>query len=114
MLENAEETSLGQKNGANKQYRYGNLHIREYDDKFLVHMDKIDPRKDPLGHLVVDAPEVLIGLACAVFGGGKIASTLFKNNNSKSKSTLTGLLSSVAIGYLGYVTSKKIKELSGE
>ena len=44
MLEEAEETFLGQKNGAKKQYRYGNLHIREYDDKFLVHTDKIDPR----------------------------------------------------------------------
>jgi len=28
MLEGAEETVLGQKNGAKKQYRYGNLHIR--------------------------------------------------------------------------------------
>ncbi|MGI0064728.1 MAG: hypothetical protein ACREAL_07660, partial [Nitrosopumilaceae archaeon] len=53
MLEKAEETSLGQKNGAKKQYRYGNLHIREYDDKFLVHMDKVDPRENPLGHLVL-------------------------------------------------------------
>ena len=47
MLEGAEETFLGQKNGADKQYRYGNLHIREYPDKFLVHNDKVDPRKDP-------------------------------------------------------------------
>ena len=56
MLEEAEETILGQKNGAVKQYRYGNLHIREYPDKFLVHNDRIDPRKDPIGHLVYDAP----------------------------------------------------------
>ena len=63
MLNRAEETFLGKKNGAKKQYRYGNLHIREYEDKFLVHTDKIDPRKDPLGHLVFDAPEVLVGLA---------------------------------------------------
>jgi len=69
MLEEAEETILGQKNGAQKQYRYGNLHIREYDDKFLVHTDKIDPRVNPLGHLVHDAPEVLIGLACGIFTG---------------------------------------------
>jgi len=34
ILEKAQETSLGHKNGAKKQYRYGNLHIREYDDKF--------------------------------------------------------------------------------
>jgi len=74
ILEKAEETSLGQKNGAKKQYRYGNLHIREYDDKFLVHMDKVDPRKNPLNHLVSDAPEILVGLASAVIGGSKAAS----------------------------------------
>ena len=76
MLEKAEETSLGQKNGANKQYRYGNLHIREYDDKFLIHTDKVDPREDPLGHLIHDAPEFLVGLACATIGGTKINSSL--------------------------------------
>ena len=39
MLDGVEETKLGQKRLANKQYRYGNLHIREYDDKYIVHMD---------------------------------------------------------------------------
>jgi len=113
MLEEAEETKLGQKNGADKQYRYGNLHIREYEDKYMVHMDKIDPRKDPLGHLVRDAPEVLIGLASAFFGGKKIASQLYKmQKNSKlakDTSLLGGLLASLALGYLGYSLTKKIK-----
>lgn len=109
MPEKAELTSLGQKNGANKQYRFGNLHIREYDDKFLVHTDKIDPRKDPLGHLIHDAPEVLVGLACAAFGGSKVASNIFKNNNSKKHSTLAGLAASVLAGYIGYSVTKKIK-----
>ncbi|TLX68028.1 MAG: hypothetical protein E6L00_03220 [Thaumarchaeota archaeon] len=113
MLEEAEETKLGQKNGADKQYRYGNLHIREYEDKYMVHMDKIDPRKDPLGHLVRDAPEVLIGLASAFFGGKKVASQLYKmQKNSKlakDTSLLGGLLASLALGYLGYSLTKKIK-----
>jgi hypothetical protein len=109
MLEQAEETKLGQKNGANKQYRYGNLHIREYDDKYLIHMDKVDPRKDPIGHLIFDAPEVLIGLATAAIGGKKIASQIYKNQKSKSFSLITGLLSSVALGYAGYSLTKKIK-----
>ena len=108
MLAGAEETVLGEKNGAKKQYRYGNLHIREYDDKFLVHTDRVDPRKNPLGHLVFDAPEVLIGLACAVFGGSQIAKSLQNKNKSKS-SAVAGLLSSVISGYVGYMTSKKIK-----
>lgn len=109
MIGGAEETILGQKNGALKQYRYGNLHIREYDDKFLVHADKIDPRKDPVGHLVYDAPEVLIGLACAIFGGTKIAKSVF-NNNSKKLSLTSGLVSSIISGYIGYVASKKVKD----
>ena len=109
MLDDAEETTLGQKNGAKKQYRYGKLHIREYDDKYLVHMDKVDPRKDPVGHLIFDAPEVLIGLATAAIGGEKIASKIYKNKKSKSLSLFTGFLSSVALGCAGYSLAKKIK-----
>jgi hypothetical protein len=108
MLEEAEETFLGQKNGAEKQYRYGNLHIREYDDKFLVHNDRIDPRKDPVGHLVYDAPEVLIGLACAIFGGSQIAKKVM-NTNSKKLTFTSGLFSSIIFGYVGYLATKKIK-----
>jgi len=109
MLEEAEETILGQKNGAQKQYRYGNLHIREYDDKFLVHTDKIDPRVNPLGHLVHDAPEVLIGLACGIFTGINSAKN-FSKNNSKKISLANVLSSSIMSGYLAYTTTKKIKK----
>ena len=105
MLEKAEETILGQKNGADKQYRYGNLHIREYHDKFLVHTDRVDPREDPVGHLVHDAPEVLIGLACAAFTGLQIAKKL----RSKKSSLASGIVFPIVFGYLGYVGTKKIK-----
>jgi len=114
MLEEAEETKLGQKKDANMQYRYGNLHIREYDDKYLLHMDKIDPRKNPLGHLVFDAPEVLVGLATAAFGGRNIASHVYKmqknSNEARGISLITGFLASVALGYLGYSLTKAIKK----
>ena len=107
MLEEAEETILGQKNGAKKQYRYGNLHIREYDDKFLVHTDKIDPRVNPLGHLIHDAPEVLIGIACGIFSGVHTAKK-FSNSNKISLANI--LASSLMSGYLAYTTTKKIKK----
>ena len=114
MLEEAEETKLGQKKDANKQYRYGNLHIREYDDKYLLHMDKIDPRKNPFGHLVFDAPEVLVGLATAAFGGRNIASHVYKmqknSNEARGISLITGFLASVALGYLGYSLTKALKK----
>ena len=114
ILEKAEETFLGQKNGAKKQYRYGNLHIREYDDKFLVHMDKIDPRENPIGHLVQDSPEILVGLASAAIGGAKVASYIYKNQKNsifvKQSSVISGLISSLTFGYLGYSISKRIKK----
>ena len=50
------QTALGSKKGAVRQYRYGNLHIRDYDTHYTVHMDRVDPQKNPLGHLLVDAP----------------------------------------------------------
>lgn len=114
MLENAEETNLGQKNGAIRQFRYGNLHIREYEDKYLVHMDKVDPRNDPVGHLVHDAPEFLIGLASAYFGGKKIAAEVYKRQRNKPFAAIgagvAGLLGSVVAGYLGYSVVKKLKD----
>lgn len=113
MLEKAEETLLGHKNDAIKQYRYGNLHIREYGDKYLVHTDKVDPRKNPFGHLALDAPEYLVGLASGVLGGAKVASYLYKNSKKTKKdkqiSTAAGIISSLAIGYVGYRLAKKIK-----
>src|ERR671911_1635835 len=63
------ETNLGSKNGAEKQYRYGTLHIREYENYYSVHMDKVDPRINPLGHLLKDAPEYIIcGIMASTIG----------------------------------------------
>ena len=113
MLEEAEETPLGQKNDAIRQYRYGNLHIREYDDKYLVHVDNVDPRKDPFGHLVLDAPEVSIGVVSALLGGKKVASEVYKLQKNlpfaKGTSLLAGFLASMATWYLGYSFVKKLK-----
>ena len=114
MLEGAKETKLGDKKGAKKQYRYGNLHIREYDDKFTVHLDKVDPRKNPLGHLLIDAPEVLIGLAGAAIGGLAIGAYIYKTKKDsplkKPQSIIFGLAASLVTGYTSYVISKKLKE----
>lgn len=109
MLERAEETELGQKNGAKRQFRYGNLHIREYDDKFLIHSDKIDPRKDPLGHLILDAPEILIGIACSIFVGSETTKFFLNNKKITKSSVALTFFSSIVVGYIGYVATKKIK-----
>ncbi len=114
MLEGAEETKLGNKKGARKQFRYGNLHIREYDDKFTVHSDKIDPRKNPLGHLLIDAPEILVGLAGAAIGGLAIGAYIYKMKKDSAiktpQSIISGLAASLVSGYASYIISKKLKE----
>lgn len=57
-----EITMLGKKKGSIRQYRYGNLHVREYDNYYSVHSDIIDPRVDPLGHLMIDTPQIMKGI----------------------------------------------------
>ena len=110
MLEGARETRLGNKKGAKKQYRYGNLHIREYDNKYTVHTDKYDPRSDPIRHLVWDAPEVLVGLVGAIIGGSNVGSYLYNQNKSARQSSIfSGLIASLVTGYASYVISKKLK-----
>ena len=110
MLEGARETRLGDKKGAKKQYRYGNLHIREYDNKYTVHTDKYDPRSDPIRHLVWDAPEVLVGLVGAIIGGSNVGSYLYNQNKSaRQPSIFSGLIASIITGYASYVISKKLK-----
>jgi len=114
VLMDAEETKLGDKKGAIKQYRKGNLHIREYDDKLTVHTDKVDPREDPFGHLLHDAQEVLIGLAGAAISGAAIGSYIYKiKKNSpfrREQAIIGGLATSLAAGYASYKVSKKLKE----
>ncbi|CAD7767123.1 MAG: hypothetical protein DNFNHJIP_00530 [Candidatus Argoarchaeum ethanivorans] len=86
------ETLLGDPNGSHKQYRCDqndqNIHILEYDDRYEVHKDRVDPRKDPLGHLISDSPETLTALGVAIFSFVKL-----KNDPQKAVivSTMAGI-----------------------
>jgi len=77
-------------------------------------MDKVDPRENPIEHLVQDSPEILVGLASAAIGGAKIASYIYKNKKNsifvRQPSIISGLISSLVFGYLGYSISKRIKK----
>ena len=114
VLMGAEETNLGDKKGALKQSSKGTIHIREYADKLTVHADKVDPRTDPLGHLIHDSQEVLIGLAGAAISGAAIGTYIYKiKKNSpfrREQAIIGGLATSLAAGYASYKVSKKLKE----
>jgi hypothetical protein len=71
------EAPLGSKKGANKQYRYENLYIRDYETHYSVHMDIVDPSSNPLGHFLVDTPESLAGATAALIVGRRLGTMVY-------------------------------------
>lgn len=104
------ETFLGAPQGQRRQYRYGLLHIREYGGEFRVHTDRVDPRRDPLGHLVRDAPEVLVGIAVAALAGGLCVA---KPGKKSARDYAAAAASAAASGYASYLLAKKMKRSCG-
>jgi hypothetical protein len=94
------ETALGSKNGARRQYRYGKLHIRDYDTHYTVHMDRVDPLANPLGHLLVDAPEYLAGAAAAVIVGRRVGSAVYNRRKKEGKSIGDAAIGAALAGYI--------------
>src|ERR687885_140092 len=79
-----EESQLGERKGATRQFRLGNLHIREYDEYYTAHMDKVDPNKDALGHLLFDAPHYLVAILAAISVGINVGSIIHINSSNKN------------------------------
>jgi hypothetical protein len=96
----ADEAHIGDKKGARRQFRLDNLHIREYDDHYTVHRDKIDPRNDPMGHLLVDAPEYLASILSAVYIGKKVGNQVYKTRRAESKNQRTAFYDAAMLGYI--------------
>jgi hypothetical protein len=94
------ETSLGSKKGAKRQYRYGDLHIRDYDSHYSVHVDRVDPLSNPLGHLLVDAPEYLAATAAAFIVGRRLGTTVYNIRKKQGKSTKDAAIDAVLAGYI--------------
>lgn len=100
-------TELGDPAGAIRQYRCSKIHIREYPDRFEVHRDIVDPRKSLLGHVVYDAPEVLLALIV----GGISAFTAYKSvckRESASKALLKGTTAGILAGFVTYFIGGKL------
>jgi len=102
------ETALGSKKGAKKQYRHGNLHIREYDDHYTVHRDIIDPIRDPLGHILTDAPEYAIGAMAAIIMGKQIGSKVYNKLKKEGNSSKDSAIHAVIAGYIAGSSAGKL------
>jgi len=106
------QTLLGNMKGARRQFRYGNLHIREYDDYYTAHLDTIDPRNDPIGHLLVDAPEYLIWLCIGVSVVKDIASVLGNRRKEQGPSSLTSWRKNTGSGLIAGLVVSSISLLA--
>lgn len=73
-----DETVLGDPRGCIRQYRNSRgVHVREYANYFEIHVDVVDPRANPLGHLITDSPETLVA-----FGAASILSRKARHSSS--------------------------------
>lgn len=107
-----EETFLGDPEDALKQCRlYPNIHIREYTRSFKIHRDRVDPRKDPLGHLIEDSPETLFSLSIGGVTGAITGHIIYDKRKDISKDAqieaiIAGGLVALLTGSLTYFLSK--------
>lgn len=109
-----EETILGDLDGACKQYRCDpDIHMLEYPDMYKAHKDRIDPRKDPLGHLVYDSPETLAALFIGSTAGTIVGKIIYDNRKDKSENALWDaiMVSSVIALITGLTTYYIVKKL---
>jgi hypothetical protein len=110
-----EETFLGTKKGAKKQFRYGKLHIREYKDYYIVHMDKVDPRKDPMGHLLIDAPEYLAATIAGLKAAKQAGCTVYtekKGNNALVEGLRAACLAGTVAATSSYIVASVVKQIN--
>ncbi|MDQ6667685.1 MAG: hypothetical protein M3Y53_05590 [Thermoproteota archaeon] len=110
-----EETFLGTKKGAKKQFRYGKLHIREYKDCYIVHTDKVDPRKDSVGHLLIDAPEYLIATIVGLRAAKQAGCTVYtekKGNNALVDGLRAACLAGTVAAACSYILTSIVKQIN--
>ena len=56
--------------GSTAQYRGPEaMHAYKVGDEFKVHRDRYDPKENPVGHFLLDAPELAIAAASAAAAG---------------------------------------------
>ena len=77
-----QKTVLGEPKGALKQFRgpHG-IHILEYEKEWVLHRDRVDPRVNPVGHLIKDAPQILVIGGLAAFVGVALIIKVGKKSN---------------------------------
>lgn len=109
-----EETILGDPDGACRQYRCNpNIHMLEYPSEYKTHRDRVDPRKDPSGHLICDSPETLAALIAGGTAGFMVGKVIYSNKgkseNAPRNAILAGSATALVTGLVTYYIVKKLR-----
>ena len=80
-------------------------------------MDRVDPRASPIGHLLADAPEYVVGAAAAALAARHVGTAVYKKRKKDGKGTgdatvdaiIAGCLAGSAAGRLAFLVAKKVK-----
>ena len=73
------ESTLGLAKGAIRQFRdtreTNSLHVHEFSDHYLAHVDTFNPEYHPVAHGVIDTPGMTLGIVLGAFGLYMLAKT---------------------------------------
>ncbi len=73
------ETNMGISKGELRQFRDDNptqsLHIHEFSDHYLAHVDIFNPKFHPLAHGILDTPGITLAIAAGTISAFLIAKT---------------------------------------
>ncbi len=74
------ESNMGLSKGAIRQYRDDrptqSLHVHEFPDYFLAHVDTFNPEHHPIAHGITDTPGMAIGIVLGAIGIYFLAKTI--------------------------------------
>jgi hypothetical protein len=87
-LEGGFVASIGEASGQKADYRLPledgrEVHVRDYGDHYTLHLDQVSAVRNPLGHLLTDAPHWIIWGAIGAIGAAIVLGIIFSGNRKQ-------------------------------
>lgn len=74
-------------------------------------MDKVDPRKDPVGHLLIDAPEYLVATVAGLKAAKQAGDTVYERKGGVASVLSAACLAGTVASMFSYILTSVVKEV---